>query len=295
MRSFILGTDWWSDCDDAVAMRVMTRYVKDGKANLLGVGINASMEYSAPSLRAFLDLDGLADIPIGIDHGATDFIGLHNAKYQKRLAESYYQSLTNEDFPDALRLYRHLLSSAEEKVEIIEIGFLQVLRDLLKSAPDDISELNGIELVRQKVKRIWSMAGRWEEDGLCEHNFSNNALARLASHEFLLLCPVPVTFLGFEVGINVLTGGRVEKNDHLAQVLSDYGCEGGRHSWDPMLTLLALTGNAEEAGYTTVSGYASVDSDTGANYFKKHEGGPHSFVIKKYENSYYEELINSIL
>ena len=28
MKNFILGTDWWTDCDDAVALRLLTRAVK---------------------------------------------------------------------------------------------------------------------------------------------------------------------------------------------------------------------------------------------------------------------------
>ena len=34
MRNFILGTDWWTDCDDVVAMRVITKAHKKGEINL---------------------------------------------------------------------------------------------------------------------------------------------------------------------------------------------------------------------------------------------------------------------
>ena len=54
MRNFILGTDWWSDCDDVVALRLLCRAHKEKKINLLGIGINACMEYSAPSVEGFL-------------------------------------------------------------------------------------------------------------------------------------------------------------------------------------------------------------------------------------------------
>ena len=293
MRKFILGTDWWSDCDDAVAVRLLTRYAREGKIELLGVGINATMEYSAPSLRAFLDLDGMHDVPIGIDRDATDFIGV--AKYQKRLAESLKTPMTNDDFPDAARLYRRLLAEAAGKVEIIEIGFLQVLRDLLKTEPDELSDLNGTELVRQKVARVWSMAGKWDKDGECEHNFSNNERSCLAGYELLETCPVPITFLGFEVGLHVITGGRVDKNDHLGVLMRDHGSEGGRHSWDPMLTLLAIIGDPVEAGYREVRGRASLSKETGANYFIPDDGGLHSYVIKERENKFYEDMIDSIL
>lgn len=29
MRKFILGTDWWTDCDDVVALRILARAHKN--------------------------------------------------------------------------------------------------------------------------------------------------------------------------------------------------------------------------------------------------------------------------
>ena len=58
MRKFILGTDWWTDCDDAMAVRLLANAVLSKKAELLGVGINACMEYSTASLNRFLRLTG---------------------------------------------------------------------------------------------------------------------------------------------------------------------------------------------------------------------------------------------
>jgi hypothetical protein len=104
-----------------------------------------------------------------------------------------------------------------------------------------------------------------------------------------------VTFLGWEIGNGVITGSNVRKDDHLYRVLLDHGSEHGRHSWDPMLTLLALIGDEEKGGYEAVSGTASVDAEDGANHFIPSPNGKHKFVIKKFENSYYEKQINDLL
>ena len=56
-----------------------------------------------------------------------------------------------------------------------------------------------------------------------------------------------------------------------------------------------MIGNEERAGYDTVSGSASVDPETGANYFKKHPCGTHKFVVKKQENAFYAAQINKLL
>ena len=288
MRNFILGTDWWTDCDDAVAVRLLARAHKNQEVRLLGIAINACMPYSVPSLQGFLRKEGV-EIPLSIDRRAVDYDG--QPPYQKRLAAHASPGVSNEGAEDALRMYRRLLASAEEKVEILEIGFLQVLSALLMSEGDDISPKSGLELLREKVSRFWVMAGKWDQDGEKEHNFALTPKSRRAGRIFCELCPVPVTFLGWEVGYGVLTGGGLSHEDPLWQVLKDHGSEGGRDSWDPMLALLALVGDVSAAGYRTVSGFASVEEETGANHFKEGEG-PHTYVVKEKPDAYYAEEIN---
>ena len=225
MRTFILGTDWWTDCDDAVALRLLTRFIKDKKIQLLGIAINGCMPDSVASLKGFLLADGVEHIPIGIDLDATDFGG--RPPYQKRLAADFAPHVTNQDAEDAVRLYRRLLAGLEQKTEILEIGYLQVFSALLNSPPDDISDKTGFELVRDKVRKVWAMAGKWDADGEKENNFCRNSRSRVAGWEFCRRCPVPVTFLGWEVGYNVITGTDLDERDHLYRVLVDHGSPKG--------------------------------------------------------------------
>ena len=293
MRSFIIGTDWWDDCDDAVAMRLLTKAHKRGDICIRGIVINACMEDSVRSLNGFLSLEGCGNIPVGIDLEATDFGG--NPPYQKRLASHSTRYTSNQDAENCVRLYRKILANAKTPVEIIEIGFLQAFAALLESGADDISPQTGLELVRNKVAKCWVMAGKWTADGEKENNFCRNQRARAGSNLFCQKCPVPITFLGWEIGYNVITGGNLSPDDHLHQVLVDHGHPNGRSSWDPMLALLALIGDAEKAGYACVFGTASVDAQTGENYFVRSENGKHCYVVKKQENSYYEDMINQTI
>ena len=293
MKSFILGTDWWTDCDDAVALRIAARAHKKGEICLLGVGINACMACSAASLDGFLSLEGIAEIPIGIDREATDFGG--NPPYQKRLAPHAGRYRTNEDVEDAVRLYRRLLEESDTPVEIIEIGFLQVIAAVLESQPDDISDKSGMELIREKVPKIWVMAGKWDEDAGREHNFARNQRAIAGAKAFCEKCPVPVTFLGWEVGASVISGGTLQPEDYLRAALRDFGSESGRSSWDPMTMVLALTGNEHDAGYDTVQGWASIDAETGANHFRQDANGLHRYVIKRMPDEFYRDQINSLI
>ena len=293
MRKFIVGTDWWTDCDDAVALRILCRAHTAEQIQLLGIGVNACMEHSIPALDAFLQLEGIRNIPLGIDLNATDYSG--KPDYQKRLAQAVPNVLSNEQAEDAVGLYRRLLAAAPEPVEILEIGYPNVLAALLASQPDSVSPLSGQTLVTEKVSKIWSMAGRWDMDIGVENNFARGPRSRQAGAYLCKHCPVPITFLGFEIGRTVITGGPILPKDHLYQAMCDHGSADGRESWDPMLVLLTLIGDEKTAGYSTVTGTATVDSATGANTFTVHPDGLHKYVIKDKPDSYYSQQINDLI
>lgn len=290
MRNFIIGTDWWTDCDDAVALRVLARAHKAGDIRIKGIILNACMEYSVASLDGFLHTEGVSDIPIGIDPDATDFGG--EPPYQKSLSRYAVRYQSNSDAEDAVRLYRKILAEATAPLEMIEIGFLQVVSALIESGPDDISAKSGTELMQENVSAIWVMAGKWDENPGEENNFARNARARKAAAVFCEKCPVPITFLGWEIGFDVISGDCLGKDDVLYRVLCEHGSPEGRMSWDPMLALLALTGNCGQAGYDTVRGNASVDPETGLNYFAKSAHGRHCYVVKNKDNAFYKAGIN---
>ena len=289
-RNIIFGTDWGEDCDDCVAARVLTRSHKAGKINLIGAGINTRTPYSAPSLYAFLEKENHI-IPVGVDKNCpkSDW----QNRYQPRLAS--YTDKKDEDFPDAVRLYRQLIANADGKVEIVEVGFLQVLAGALMSGPDDISPKTGMELFSEKVDKVWIMGGKYVNQGDREFNFSYTPFACEASSYVLANCPVPMTMLGWEIGAELYTGGDLSKDDYLYEALCDWGCPEGRESWDPMTALMAVIGDENEAGYDTVRCDISVDPKTGANYFTENSASKNLYVKKKYPNSYYEDAINMII
>ena len=290
MRTFILGTDWGEDSDDCVAVRVLARAHKKGQVKILGMGINTLTEYSAPSLYRFLEKEGVSDILVSVDKSCPHKI--EYVTYQKRLAAE--TNKTNEEFEDAVRMYRRLLAESDGGVEILEVGFLQVICGALMSRPDDISEKSGKELFREKVKKIWIMGGKWSEQGGLEYNLCKYRFARDASHAFVTNCPCPITFLGWEIGSRLITGDKLQKDDFLHIALDDHGSGNGRESWDPMLAVLALINDNEKAGYKTVKGFATVNEE-GANFFKEDANGPHEYVVKAQPDSFYSNMINELI
>ena len=290
---FILSTDWWTDCDDAVAVRLAARAHNEGKINFLGACLNAAAPYALASLDAFLRLEGIETLPIAIDLDANDFTG--TPSYQKKFAHHPSRFRENPEGENPVSFYRRLLAGSKEKVEIAEIGFPQTLIQLLTSSPDESSPLTGMELVKEKVAHLWVMAGKWDKNGEKEHNFCNNARSRKAAKMLCDQWPTPITLLGFEVGITVVTGKHLKDNDHLKELMVYHGSENGRYSWDPMLIHLFLMRTPENAGYRAVTGRARVDEETGCNFFEEDENGPHRYVIKVEPDSYYENAIDSMI
>jgi hypothetical protein len=286
MRKFILDTDWWTDCDDAVAIRLLCNAHLQKEIELLGIHVNACMEYSIPALDVFTRDCGV-DVPLGLDHQAVDFEG--TPSYQTHLAQVRQFLRKNEDVPRSLDFYLQMLENADDgAVEILSIGFTQALAALLKDP-------KGKKLVSQKVTHLWIMAGKWDEERGREYNFYKNELTCRSGAELCADWPTPVTFLGWEVGHSVLSGGNLPDGDLLKQVMTDHGSPNGRSSWDPMLALLAVTGEPERAGYTCVYGKAAVDPRDGCNTFCCVSDGPHRYVVKKFEDTYYADAINARL
>ncbi|MBE6562026.1 MAG: hypothetical protein E7662_12970 [Ruminococcaceae bacterium] len=291
MRTFIFGTDWWTDCDDAVALRMLARAHNAGEIRLAGIIINACMEDSVRSLDAFLAMEKCRGIPLGLDKEAADFGG--KPKYQQRLAASGASCKSNDDAEDALRLYRRLLSDADSPLELIEVGYPQAIAALLESGGDDISPKSGMELVREKAAKVWCMAGKWDDNPGRENNFARNARSRAGGAILCEKCPVPITFLGWEIGFDVLSGGKLTDGDPLKQVLADHGSPNGRCSWDPMTALMAIIGDEDAAGYSTVRGTARVDALSGENTFIPCSDGLHAYVTRKFGTDFYRDAIDA--
>lgn len=56
---------------------------------------------------------------------------------------------------------------------------------VLESGGDDISEKSGLELVKEKVSKIWVMAGKWNKDGEKENNFCRTQKGMYRRRDFL--------------------------------------------------------------------------------------------------------------
>jgi hypothetical protein len=154
----IFDTDMDSDCDDTGALAMLHALADNGDVDILAVMICSRNEHSASAADVINTYYGRGDIPIGQIQ-----TGVHkNSLYTGLLASQFPHDAVRDSCPDAVSLYRQILSQASDSsIVIATVGYLSNLEDLLKSEPDEHSPLNGHDLVTQKVKKYVCMGSRY--------------------------------------------------------------------------------------------------------------------------------------
>ncbi len=280
----IFDTDMGGDCDDVGALFILHGAVERGEARLLATMGCVSSDAIAPALDGINTWFGRPEIPVGTLKDPGLLVGPH---YTAELARRFPRRFpSGKDYPDAVTLYRQVLAQQPDgSVVVVAVGPLRNLANLLKSAPDTTSPLDGRALVAKKVRRLEVMGGNYppnanRKDG--EWNFKQDPAAAA------LVCsawPTPVLFNG--EGGSTCSGRRVtyEMPEHnpLTMAYRHYpgvGFAGDRLSWDPISCLVAVRGAAP--WYTVVSGGINVvDAATGINTWQAGEDRGHSYLVRK--------------
>lgn len=272
----ILDADMDSDVDDVGALAMLHAYERAGKARILGVIVTSDEAHSAVCTDAINTYYGRGDIPIGVSQ--RDSLKSFS-KYTRRIAEEFPHSLTSPAAAeDGTALYRRLLANAADgSVVIITIGHLTSLSRLLDSAPDAISPLNGQELVKRKVKRWSCMGGQYPQGK--EANFYRPDPASTVNS--LAKWTLPVTFAGWELGNQLVSGGasfqsRCSPASPIYRGYELYNNFKGRASWDQVSILEAVEGAAP---YFTEQkdGHCAVAPD-GSNQWLSPANGTHGYL-----------------
>ena len=281
--AIIYDTDMGPDYDDVGALAVLHALADAGEAKLLGTVSCNRNATSVPCIEVINAYYGRWYLPVGCVHNdGVDKDAWHKNKWTTYLASTYpHRYAVSMDAPDAVAVYRRLLSAAPDaSVTVVTVGFLTNLKNLLRSPPDAISPLDGKTLVKGKVKRLVSMAGKFPQGR--EWNIHMDAKA---SQVVFSEWPTPIVFSGWEIGSQILTGKRLialpTKNSPVKDAFALAMKEGdfnGRMSWDETAALVAVKGSepyfGEERGRIAVA-------DDGSNTWQPDPAGPHSRLLPK--------------
>jgi len=279
----IFDTDMGPDYDDVGAIALLHAFADSGKATILATMASNKYEGVAAVLNLFNTYFGRPDIPIGVPRGnAVDQRDTQH--WTDSLLRRYPHPIElNDEAEDAVTLYRRVLAGQpDHSVVIITVGFLTNLQGLLHSAADKYSGLSGLELVRRKVKRLVSMAGKFPAGW--EFNVLKDAAA---SQDVFSRWPTPVLFSGFEIGVRIKCGLPLVRDGSIHddpvkdvfRISLPLAAEdsAGRSSWDETAVLVGVCGYAPY--YTVEKGQLSVKGD-GSDQWEDAAAGGQAHLVE---------------
>ena len=245
----IFDTDFALDVDDAGSLAILNTFINRHECDLLGIVVSSALEsydgkWAVPAIDAINQWYGHSNIPMGIFKGINP-IKDDSSHYTKQVQAAFPHSFRPGDpILEGYKLYRRLLSAQpDSSVKILSVGFLNNLAQLLMSPPDEFSSLNGWDLVNKKVKEWICMGGSYPT-GIEEFNFN---IYSKSTKYVLANWPSKATFIGFELGDKVFTGGVLNKmyrkEANPVALSFYYYCQGNnRSSWDEITTFYAVKG-----------------------------------------------------
>ena len=277
---YIFDTDAGSDCDDMMALAYLAYAHKNLGVDIKCVTYSHVCKEGPAAIRAFFRNLGEKIPPIGqMTHGKaiTD-------SYCKEIAERFAKAEDFAPVDDAVSVLRKALVESENAV-ICAVGPLTNISDLLLSKGDDISELDGVALVKEKCARIAIMAGEFTPEEGKDIKTEWNVLCDIeACRNVAKLCPVPIAWLPWETGFEMKTGKPIldkygDSNPvALAFTIYPWIDADGRHSWDPATAVYSVEG--AKGFFKETRGTVVVD-EKGVTTHIPDENGLHTVLTMK--------------
>lgn len=253
----ILDSDFGSSTDDLFALMMLHHYMDDGLVDLKGIVVDREGVKNAELVDIFNTYYGHPDIPIGLErngvknprcfipyNGVCDLKDTQGNPLFKRT-----QDMTN--CPDGYKLYRQLLSKAEDKsIVIVAIGFVTTLSELFESGADEYSQLSGLDLFGQKVKSVYIQSGRFESgDSLSGYNMraaskqSAVFYDKLPKNVDLIMSPSNIGDMMNYLPQDVLVDLSSTEQNPIKAVYTNYTCDTGQRMWDTNCLVNAVLGD----------------------------------------------------
>jgi uncharacterized protein (TIGR02145 family) len=296
----ILDTDMMTDCDDVAALGILHKLADFDETEILAVMVSSKYPMSAPVVYVVNTYYGRPGIPIGAPKKGTGFYTPVSVFLDSLSLEFPHSLKSNDHAPDAVALYREILSSQpDSSVVIVTIGYSSNIGQLLKSGPDGISDLTGYELAEKKVKVWINMGGNFPVDMAIDNvNFTRDCRAAWYS---INNWPGRIVFAGREIGHSIHTGDRIRDTPLNNPVRRSYELHRGRdgrqnwdhHTADLSAILLAVRGLSD---YWDIEGDGYIDIQEDCSFiWRKKPGGRHSYIIQKMDRKELGNIMEELM
>ncbi len=295
----IFDSDMGPDYDDVGAITLLHTFADEGMANIIATIASTKYENVAAVFSVFNTYFNRTNIPIGVPKG--DALDLKDWQHwTDSIVNKYPHSInSNKDVPDAVALYRRILSiQPDNSVTIITVGFLTNLKNLLQSKPDMFSSLTGEQLIKQKVKQLVSMGGRFPSGS--EFNINRDFPSSKFVYENW---PTPVLFSGFEIGEKIKVGLPLIHNNAIQnspikdvfRIAIPLAKEdsAGRKSWDETAVLVGVLGY--DNWYNIKHGKISISDKDGSNTWIDNPTGQQAYLVEKVSPAVVQKFIDELI
>ena len=279
----IFETDMGNDIDDALALDMLFKYMDDEVIDLLAIMNNKGSDYSTHFIDMMCTWYGYPDIEIGrIENGVTidDYVDYAKNVFDIKEEGRTLFKESKEDHGALMQshdLYRKVLSEQPDtSVTIISVGFSTNLARLLGSSADQYAPLDGVELIKKKVKLLSVMGGSFGESKRKEFNIINDVESAQAVFE---KWPTKIILSPFEVGRKILFPAKaIEENfswsnrHPLVYAYHSYRpMPYDRPTWD-LTSVLVVAEPTEDFFHFSKPGFISVTAE-GYTNFESGENG----------------------
>ena len=295
----IFDSDMAPDYDDVGAIAILNAFADKGEAKILATIASCIHPNVAATFSVFNTYFKRPGIPVGIPKGYT--VNMSDRQHwTDSIITAYPHALaTNAAAEDAVKLYRRTLAAQPDgSVTIVTVGFLTNLYELLRTGADEYSPLSGMQLVKQKVKQLVSMAGAFPS------GFEFNVIKHKEASKYVFdHWPTPVILSGFEIGKKIKTGLPLVANASIRHsavkdvfrisIPLDPNDAEGRMSWDETAVLVAVRGYAPF--YTLQRGRMVVSETDGFNTWIDDDSGPHFYLVEKLPPANVQKVINDLM
>ena len=255
----ILDSDFGSSTDDLFALMMLHHYIDEGLVDLKGIIVDREGEKNAGIVDIFDNYYGHPDIPVGLERNGVKnprcFIP-YNGICDLKDAQGnplFKRTLDASKLPDGYKLYRKILSKAEDNsIVVVAIGFATTLSQLFESGGDEYSNLSGLELFKQKVKAVYIQSGRFEAgDSLSGYNMraaskqSAVFYSKLPEKVDLIMSPSNIGDKMNYLPQDVVADLSYTDWNPIKAVYTNYTCDTGQRMWDTNCLVNAVLGDNE--------------------------------------------------
>lgn len=292
IKQVIIDGDWGGDVDGIGSLSVLAKGMQDGLVEVKGIGCVGYEYNNVTAVDIIMKFYG-HDLPIAKQPFGTNSTPEADDRMINDLVDQFVNAnhKTVIDAPTTDTLFRQVLAAADNNsITVITNGPLSNIQQLLNTAADEISSLDGEALFNQKVTHCYFMGGRYPGSGGIEWNFSGGGFGAAIAQDVVGRITRPITFIPFQIGFDgsgyeagsilepesrtnplVWAYQRWFEREESTSVIGDWG------SWDIITTYIAIYGSDAFTPLTT--GFNLINSD-GSNSWETFSDADHTMITE---------------